>query len=188
MQPPQELTAKLPSAAVEAMQQAARCEHIKLNGQRCHAPALREERWCRFHRSDYEGVFPITGVPEDAATIQIELGRVIRQLQHKDIDAHSAGLIIYALQTASMNLKRLGAEMPASTAPASNEELVAALYRQLDPPADRAVDTWCDLAAIVRRMRGIDPPRDDDAPPAPSPRIHESHGVAKDPANIDRHP
>ncbi len=55
---------------------------------------------------------PTTTVPEDAASVQLELGRVIRQLQDNQIPTKSAALILYALQIASHNLKRLHDELP----------------------------------------------------------------------------
>jgi hypothetical protein len=42
---------------------------------------------------------------EDANSVQLGLAGVIRQLVHRDIDHKTAALLLYALQTASANLK-----------------------------------------------------------------------------------
>jgi hypothetical protein len=42
---------------------------------------------------------------EDANSIQLGLAGVIRQLVHRDINPKTAALLLYALQTASANLK-----------------------------------------------------------------------------------
>jgi hypothetical protein len=105
-----------------------KCEHIKTNGVRCGSPALREEKFCYFHdraRRDFphraEAVQVAPGsspagpssggtaldipFPEDADAIQYGLGKVIYGLLNGLIDHRTAGLALYALQTASGNLK-----------------------------------------------------------------------------------
>src|SRR4051812_3691971 len=91
---------------------APRCRHVRLNNQRCGSPAKSGSQFCVFHYGDYEGHLPMTGVPEDAATIQIEITKVIRQLQDGNLPPKNAGMILYALQVASQNLARLNVEMP----------------------------------------------------------------------------
>jgi hypothetical protein len=147
---------------------APRCQHVKLNGQPCAAPAVKGRNWCLFHAGDYEGHFPTTGVPEDAATIQLEIARVIRQLQNSQISTKSASLILYALQVASMNLKRLGAEMPVAVA--APEDLVDDLYRRLDPLPEHALESWVLVKKLVEHSHTpYHPPTDDLDQPAAAP-------------------
>ena len=64
----------------EAPARPLQCEHIRISGQRCGSPALRGEARCYFHntvRNPYGGI----PMPEDAASIQIGLNRVIRNLE-----------------------------------------------------------------------------------------------------------
>lgn len=94
--------------------QALRCQHIKLNGKRCAAPALRGRRLCHFHsralrpkKLDYS--LPLI---EDATSLQFALMQVIRALQDKAMDPRCCGLMLYSLQIACSNLKRFAEEQP----------------------------------------------------------------------------
>jgi hypothetical protein len=96
----------------------ARCQHIKVNGTQCGSPALRKHRFCYFHkewrekrlqinRNTQRGQQQITlPVFEDANSIQVALMQVTRLLLTQQIDHKTAGLLLYALQTASSNLAR----------------------------------------------------------------------------------
>jgi hypothetical protein len=102
------------------------CEHIKINGEFCGSPALRGRNYCYFHLT-YHGsrlsaerqyarartesadtaMVPLELPPlEDAAAIQMALMQVIDAILHNRIDNKRAGLVLYALQTASSNLAR----------------------------------------------------------------------------------
>ena len=92
-----------------------RCHHLKVNGTQCGSPALRREKHCYFHMRWHSGAkfhahlraHEIAGLPilEDANSIQVGLAEVMRQLVTKEIDHRTAGLLLYALQTASANLR-----------------------------------------------------------------------------------
>jgi hypothetical protein len=95
-----------------------RCQHIKVNGVQCGSPALRRNRFCFFHKRFHDerirlaadcarrspGTF-IMPVLEDANSIQIALMEVMRLLLSRQIDHKTASLMLYALQTASGNLR-----------------------------------------------------------------------------------
>ena len=94
-----------------------RCEHIKVNGVQCGSPALRRHRFCFFHkrfhderirlvvdRARHPGTFTLP-VLEDANSIQIAIMQVMRLLLSQQIDHKTASLMLYALQTASTNLR-----------------------------------------------------------------------------------
>ncbi len=93
-----------------------RCQHIRINGTQCGSPALRESTCCYYHirhhwpelhavedNNEWRKVFPTL---EDADSIQVSLANVIERLISVEIDYKAAALILYALQTASMNLQR----------------------------------------------------------------------------------
>jgi hypothetical protein len=97
-----------------------RCQHIKVNGTQCGSPALREGKHCyyhiRYHWQDFEAqpngheIRPALPTLEDANSIQVALAHVMERLVMCEIDHKQAALLLYALQTASMNLKRTSLE------------------------------------------------------------------------------
>jgi len=97
-----------------------RCQHIRVNGTQCGSPSLRETKYCyyhiRYHWPELEALGNINewrqSIPtlEDANSIQVTLAKVIERLVLMEIDHKQAALILYALQTASMNLKRTSLE------------------------------------------------------------------------------
>jgi hypothetical protein len=95
-----------------------RCQHLKINGTQCGSPALRRNRFCFFHKRFQDerirlsadrarrGVATfILPVLEDANSIQIAIMQVMRLLLSQQIDHKTASLMLYALQTASTNLR-----------------------------------------------------------------------------------
>jgi len=105
-----------------------RCQHIKVNGTQCGSPALRRNRFCYFHKRHHDerialhldqlksdgakdhprrrrGAIDLP-VLEDANSIQISLMQIMRLLVAGQLDSKTAGLLLYALQTASANLPR----------------------------------------------------------------------------------
>src|ERR1035438_5656587 len=97
-----------------------RCQHIKVNGTLCGSPALRRNRFCYFHKLHHEERIVLNTdrarrrrnvtidlpVLEDANSIQVSLMQIIRLIVAGQIDGKAAGLLLYALQTASSNLAR----------------------------------------------------------------------------------
>jgi len=93
-----------------------RCQHIKVNGTQCGSPAVRDEKYCYFHmrwRSANMSVMLkerdhwIAGLPilEDANSIQVGLAEVMRLLVTQEVDSRTGALLLYAMQTASANLR-----------------------------------------------------------------------------------
>jgi len=92
-----------------------RCQHIKVNGTQCKSPALRREKFCYFHTRWHGSVKfrnalrkrEFSGLPilEDANSIQVGLAEVMLHLVTKEIDTRTGALMLYALQTASANLR-----------------------------------------------------------------------------------
>ena len=101
-----------------------RCQHLKVNGTQCGSPALRRNRFCYFHKLHHEEIVELNldrakdararrrkvavtlPVLEDANAIQVSLMQIMRLILTGQIDGKTAGLLLYALQTASSNLPR----------------------------------------------------------------------------------
>ena len=108
-------------------EKVARCQHIKINGTQCGSPALRREIYCFFHMRwalksmeidesrQRERWNATLALPEDADSIQMGLGEVIRLMLTRQVDHRTAALTLYALQTASANLKHTSFEPPPTT-------------------------------------------------------------------------
>jgi hypothetical protein len=109
-----------------------RCQHIKVNGTQCGCPALRRNKLCYFHKRHQDERVQLNldrlrddrqkdararsratldlPVLEDANSIQVSLMQIMRLIITGQIDAKTAGLLLYALQTASANLGRTSFE------------------------------------------------------------------------------
>src|ERR1700716_3966160 len=103
---------------------AARCQHIKVSGIQCGSPALRNKTFCFYHQQNrpvtvecyYDGGYA-TGeinlpVFEDAHSIQTVIHQVVQMVLQKRLERKAASLLLYALQLASSNLKRMALEKP----------------------------------------------------------------------------
>jgi len=112
-----------------------RCQHIKVNGTQCGSPALRDSKCCYYHvryhwpelealQNNNEWRKP-TATLEDANSIQVSLANVMERLVMQEIDHKTAALLLYALQTASMNLKRTSLEPELPTQVVIDRESVA---------------------------------------------------------------
>ncbi len=98
-----------------------RCQHIKVNGTQCGSPALRRRRHCFFHdkvRGEQARIVARNSLVrfdlpllEDANAVQLSLMNVIQRLGSGQIDHKTAGLMLYALQTASVNLRNTDFEV-----------------------------------------------------------------------------
>jgi hypothetical protein len=110
------------------------CRHIFTDGRRCGSPTLRSphahEPFCYYHHttrgaasitrgaasitrrdpstpasSDRRAAFTLP-LPEDRSSIQHSLGQVLQMIAANEIDPRRAGLLLYGLQIASLNLKK----------------------------------------------------------------------------------
>src|SRR5208337_2181615 len=99
----------------------ARCQHIKVNGTQCGSPALRDEKHCYYHvpfhrkSMDVNMNYNVRGtisLPtlEDANSVQVALAEMLRLLATNQIDHRTAALMLYTLQTASVNVKHTSFE------------------------------------------------------------------------------
>ncbi len=114
-----------------------RCQHIKANGTQCGSPALRREALCFYHRDARPERVEVRGengqacgqvlVPvfEDAGSIQTMVRQVVMLVLEGKIDNKKASTVLYALQIASSNLKRMEAEKPRAAQVVVDTEKVA---------------------------------------------------------------
>ena len=104
---------------------APRCRHIKVNGTQCGSPALHNKDFCFYHTqtrptlaecyykpdeySTGEIALPIF---EDAHSIQNVIRQIVQMVLQKRLERKTASTLLYALQIASSNLKRMELEKP----------------------------------------------------------------------------
>jgi hypothetical protein len=93
------------------------CRHIFTDGRRCSSPCLRQEEFCYYHhttrkpvanprrRRSRSSTFHLP-LPEDRSAIQSSIGEVLQRIASNDIDPRRAGLLLYGLQIASLNLPK----------------------------------------------------------------------------------
>jgi len=100
-----------------------RCRHVKTNGTQCGSPALKGKELCYYHEQnrpqpvelyidgerycDGQIMLPVF---EDAHSIQTVIRQVVQLMLTRRIERKDAGLLLYALQIASGNLKTMEAE------------------------------------------------------------------------------
>ncbi len=93
------------------------CRHIFTDGHRCASPCLRQQEFCYYHhttrkpianprqRRSRRSTFDLP-LPEDRSAIQASIGEVLQRIASNDIDPRRAGLLLYGLQIASLNLPK----------------------------------------------------------------------------------
>jgi hypothetical protein len=108
------------------LEDVPRCQHVKMNGTQCGSPALRRRRHCFFHERirrerakiaadmSAQRLFDLP-LLEDANAVQMALMKVIQMLGAGRLDHKTAGLMLYALQTASVNLRNATFEVDDAT-------------------------------------------------------------------------
>jgi hypothetical protein len=100
-----------------------RCRHVKTNGTQCGSPALKGKELCFYHEQNqpravelyldgerYCDGTMVLPVFEDAHAIQTVIRQVVQLMLTRRIERKDAGLLLYALQIASGNLKMMQAE------------------------------------------------------------------------------
>jgi hypothetical protein len=100
-----------------------RCRHVKTNGTQYGSPALKDKELCYYHEQnrpepvefyfdDQPGCASQMVLPvfEDVHSIQTVIRQVVQLLLSQKIERKDAGLLLYALQIASGNLKTMQAE------------------------------------------------------------------------------
>ena len=159
---------------------AARCQHIKVSGIQCGSPALRNKTFCFYHQQNrpvtvecyYDGGYATGEINlpafEDAHSIQTVIHQVVQMVLQKRLERKAASLLLYALQLASSNLKRMELEKP------QPEQVVTDLEPVLDPqeawqaPIARSGETARETSASAPPTNGdqtVDKANGEDLPP-----------------------
>ena len=95
------------------------CRHIFTDGHRCASPCLRQEEFCYYHHTTRKPIanprqrrsrrstfhLPLPD-PNDRSDIQAAIGHVLQRIAANEIDPRRAGLLLYGLQIASLNLPK----------------------------------------------------------------------------------
>jgi hypothetical protein len=120
------------------------CAQRLMNGDPCPSPALRDERFCHYHKlmgpppinidNNEDGCSSHIYLPplEDAASIQSAISEVCELMLHRRIEPKEATALFYAMQVASTNMAFLNANknpsLNSETTPAPSSD------RKLLPP------------------------------------------------------
>jgi len=128
------------------------CRHVFPSGQRCGSPALRQQPLCYWHQSTRRSVTELAerhacrnavtsfhlDIPDDRSAIQLAIGTILQRIAADEIDSKRAGLLLYGLQIAALNLQRSAPAHPdPKTAPQAVDELISdATYGALAPEAE----------------------------------------------------
>jgi hypothetical protein len=92
-----------------------KCRHIFTDGHRCGSICLRNEPFCYYHHTTRKPAPRRTfgshasfdlPLPEDRSAIQASIGIILQRIASNDLDPKRAGLLLYGLQIASLNLPK----------------------------------------------------------------------------------
>ena len=125
------------------------CRHIFIDGHRCGSAALRNEDFCYYHhttrrpaanpraRRARRAAFNLP-LPEDRSAIQASIGQVLQRIAANDLDPRRAGLLLYGLQIAALNLPKQQPLQPENEKP--HEAIVEQIeiHPELGPLAPQA--------------------------------------------------
>ena len=144
----------VPALSATAPETRFRCRHIFTDGRRCQSPCLRREEFCYFHHTTRQPVGPPElaarkarraefqmPIPEDRSAIQFAIGEVLQRIAANQLDPRRAGLLLYGLQIASLNL-------PSPQPAASRAEAEAALETVEEITVDPELGTLAPRADI----------------------------------------
>ncbi|HEX3373528.1 MAG TPA: hypothetical protein VHS13_04915 [Edaphobacter sp.] len=166
------------------------CRHIFTDGRRCSSPCLRQQEFCYYHHTTRRPVANPTQrrtrrstfhlpLPEDRSAIQASIGEVLQRIAANEIDPRRAGLLLYGLQIASLNLPKTPAHRNAKPEPVEFVEEITTdpELGDLAPRAEVSEKTErkSTVAKLIERiMQG--------EPPPPSERIPQNeHQPARNP-------
>jgi hypothetical protein len=93
-------------SVILAANQAPRCQHIRAEGLRCHAPALRGRTLCYAHTRMAASKKAGLRLPplEDASAIALAAMQVVQQLLDGKIDRKTAAIALYGIQIVASTL------------------------------------------------------------------------------------
>jgi hypothetical protein len=127
-----------------------RCRHIFIDGHRCGSPSLRDEPFCYYHHTTrgfadekrLRRTWAEFELPplEDRSSVLAAINEVLQRIAGNNLPAKEAGLLLYGLQIASLNLPEPGESEAKSDARAKEqtvEEVISTPpYGDLAPTAE----------------------------------------------------
>ena len=192
------------------MQEATKqyqCRHIFTDGHRCASPCLRSEEFCYYHHTTRK---PIANprrrrsrsssfhlpLPEDRSAIQSSIGQVLQRIASNDIDPRRAGLLLYGLQIASLNLPKpqpaKSHDQPAAAAQTVEEITTDPTLGVLAPRTEvgKAEERKSAVHLLIEKMMQE---KDEDKEATPSgtvilPAIQATEDATQPPAPLRHHP
>jgi hypothetical protein len=123
------------------------CRHTLPEGRRCGSPAMRGEKFCYYHHETRKPVadpqrrqarrncFHIAP-PRTRAAIQDSIGEIVARLAYNEIHPRRAGLLLYALQIATTNIK----DHQASQQPTAKDSAPEQCQAESNDPAQDTFD------------------------------------------------
>ncbi len=142
----------MPNTAVAINPRRYQCRHIFTDGRRCGSPCLLHEDFCFYHRGthtrraiptidlsqgEHQAAPFAIPIPEDRSAIQQAIGEVLNRLAANELDPRRAGLLLYGLQIASLNLPQpRHAPQPAEQGSLVEEITIDPIYGPLAPRAE----------------------------------------------------
>src|SRR5438270_11513783 len=164
------------------------CRHIFTDGHRCGSPCLRGEHLCYYHHTTRKPAPRTHGssfelpLPEDRSAIQASIGQVLQRIAANDIDPRRAGLLLYGLQIASLNLPKPPAHRNAKPEPIEIVEEITT-DPQLGALAPRAevgkfTERKSRVGLLIEKIMQEDKRRQQDQPqPATLPTLQAAEAI-----------
>ena len=154
--------------SIAQLDNTPRCQHVRLSGQQCKAPARRGTQWCLFHAAEHnEAPLPFSQL-DDAAGIHAAVGQVLFDLQRECIDYRRAALLFSGLRLMRSNLKQLAAELgdepSAPSGVQSRQDKLDAHLESMPSFAEILIERVNEFLADTARENGD---------PAPAPMSYE---------------
>jgi hypothetical protein len=123
------------------------CRHIFADGRRCGSPALKTQNFCYYHythrahsahgyrywlRRSEDRLELLDGL-DNPTSIQLAITTVAARIAAQTIDSKRAGLLLYALQLASKNLRNIKTTQDSTTVPNIVEDFTWGHLSELEP-------------------------------------------------------
>src|ERR1039458_9534953 len=160
-----------------------RCRHVKTNGTQCGSPALKTKELCYYHDQNkpepvelyidgerYSDGSIVLPAFEDAHSIQTVIRQVVQLMLSRRIDRKDAGVLLYALQIASGNLKTMREEKAKPTQVVVEPDKAAETPLGMTPWSATGQGHDCDEAAGGEA-------EDATVPPASPEEVYAAMGV-----------
>jgi len=110
-----------------------RCQHIKLNGQRCGSPAVKGIKHCFFHYGIIRKPRELKLPPiEDDSTLLVATGRILDAMASKKIERGDGTSMLYGIQVAHSLMKGVRLENEQKPIALTKEELLKAEEQYLE--------------------------------------------------------